>query len=91
MTEQETPAVELAFTELAAVIREKDELKLSFDEYLKKLEQEANAAIRKLDVARAVADVCEATKTRKPRKDRGVPRKKNGTSATSNPAVDRGQ
>ena len=91
---EETPAVELAFTELAAVIREKDELGLTFDEYLKELEKNAGAAARKLDVARAVADVCEATKTRKPRKDRGVPRKKNGaaeTSATSNPAADRGQ
>lgn len=56
MTEQETPAVELAFTELAAVIREKYELKLSFDEYLKKLEQEATAAARKLEVTQAVAN-----------------------------------
>ena len=78
MAEQETPAVELAFTELAAVIREKDELGFTFDEYLKELAFNASAANRKLEVARAVADMCEATKTRKPRKDRGVPRKKNG-------------
>ena len=84
---EETPAVELAFTELAAVIREKDELGLSFDEYLKELEKTASAANRKLEVARAVADMCEATKTRKPRKDRGVSRKKGG-EATGNGASD---
>ena len=81
-TPEDKPANELAFNELAAVIREKDELGMTFDEYIKSLENTSAAAARKLDVARAVADVCEATKTRKPRKDRGVPRKKNGADET---------
>ena len=74
MTEDQP--VELAFNELAEIIREKDERALSFDKYLKHLEETANAAVRKLEVARSVAGICEATKTRKPRKDRGVKRKK---------------
>ena len=72
------PAVELAFTELAEIVHEKDSLGLTFDKYLKQLEDIASAAARKLEIARSVADMCEATKTRKPRKDRGVRRKKNG-------------
>ena len=75
MTEEQ-PAVELAFNELAEIVKEKDDLGLSFDKYLKQLEDTAIAAARKLEVARSVAGVCEATKTRKPRKDRGVKRKK---------------
>ena len=79
----EKPAVELAFDEMAAIVREKDESGLSFDKYLDKLEAEAATAARKLEVAQSVADTCEATKTRKPRKDRGVPRKKNGGATTA--------
>ena len=75
MTEEQ-PAVELAFNELAEIVKEKDDLGLSFDKYLKQLEDTAIAATRKLEVARGVAGMCEATKTRKPRKDRGVKRKK---------------
>jgi len=73
---EDKPAVELAFTELAEIVREKDQLGLTFDKYLKQLEEQANAAARKLEVARGVAGMCEATKIRKPRKDRGVKRKK---------------
>ena len=44
----EKPAVELAFDEMAAIVREKDESGLSFDKYLDKLEAEAATAARKL-------------------------------------------
>lgn len=77
MSEQvDKPTVEVAFDELAAVVREKDASGLTFDAYLKKLKAEAEAAARKYDVAQAVANQCEATKTRKPRCDRGKPRKR---------------
>lgn len=84
MAEQDKPAVELAFDEMAVIVREKDESGLSFDKYLDKLETEAAMAARKLEVAQSIADTCEATKTRKPRKDRGVPRKKNGVTTPAN-------
>ena len=76
---EDKPAIEFAFDELAAIVRDKDAMGLTFDSYLKHLEDVAATAARKLEIARCVADTCEATKTRKPRKDRGVPRKKNGT------------
>jgi len=79
MPELDKPAIEFAFDELAEIVKDKDALGISFGEYLEQLEAKASAAARKLEIARCVADTCAATKTRKPRKDRGVPRKKNGT------------
>jgi hypothetical protein len=76
MDSVDKPAEEIAFDELAAIVREKDELGISFTAYLQKLEKEAEAAQRKLEVARAHADTCSATKLRKPRRDRGTKRKK---------------
>ena len=84
MAEQDKPAVELAFDEMAVIVREKDQLGLTFDKYLEQLRYNADAAARKLEVAQSIADTCEATKTRKPRKDRGVPRKKNGVTSPAN-------
>ena len=75
---EDKPAVEIAFDELAEVIRDKDRLGITFGEYLEQLQEQADAINRKLEIARTVADTCQATKTRKPRKDKGVPRKKNG-------------
>jgi hypothetical protein len=84
----EKSTVELTFIEMAAIVKEKDESGLTFDKYLDKLESEAIAAARKLEIAQSVVDTCEATKTRKSRKDRGVPRKKNGNAtATTGEAV----
>jgi len=83
MTE-DLPANELAFNELAQIVKEKDELGTSFDKYLKQLEEQASAANRKLELARSVANMCEATKTRKPRKDRGVKRKKETVKEETN-------
>ena len=76
------PAIEFAFDELAEIVKDKDALGISFGEYLEQLEAKASAAARKLEIARCVADTCAATKTRKPRKDKGVPRKKNGDVTT---------
>lgn len=76
MLDQDKPAVELAFDELAAVVAEKERLGISFTEFLKRLEAEVEAATRKYELARTAADICQATKLRKPRSDRGRPRKK---------------
>jgi len=70
--------IELAFTELAAVIREKDESGLSFAEYLDKLKDLAAQASRKLEIAEAAKDMCSETKSRRTRSDKGKPRKKPG-------------
>ena len=80
---EDKSAIEFAFGELAEIIREKDRLDISFIEYLDQLEAQAAAAARKLEVARSVANTCEATKTRKPRKDKGVSRKKNGEQSVT--------
>ena len=82
------PALELAFDELAGVVKEKEQAGLSFTEYLRKLEAEVETAERRLELARAAADACEATKTRKPRSDRGKPRKK--AESPTAPAVTAG-
>ena len=74
----EKSAEELAFDELAAVVREKDQSGLSFGEYIKRLEELADQAARKLEVARAASETCSATKLRKPRCDRGKPRRRTG-------------
>jgi hypothetical protein len=80
MVAEEKSAEELAFDELAAVVREKDESGLSFSKYIERLEELADQAARKLEVARAHAETCTATKLRKPRCDRGKPRKRTGTT-----------
>lgn len=76
MMTDDKPAIELAFDELAAVVAEKTKAGISFTEYLKQLEAEVETAERRLELARAAADACEATKTRKPRADKGKPRKR---------------
>ena len=76
--ELDESAEELAFAELAAIVREVGENRLTFSQYLKRLEQEVETATRKLEVARAHAETCSATKLRKPRCDRGKPRRRTG-------------
>jgi hypothetical protein len=87
----EKSAEELAFDELAAVVREKDESGLSFSRYIEQLEALADAAARKLEVARAASDTCSATKLRKPRCDRGTKRRRSPAAATPGPAGTVGQ
>ena len=87
----ERSAEELAFEELAAVVREKDESGLTFSRYIERLEQLADAAARKLEVARAAAETCSATKLRKPRSDRGMKRRRSPAATTPGPAGTVGQ
>ena len=88
---EEKSAEELAFDELAAVVREKDQSGLSFDQYIKQLENLADQAARKLEVARAASETCSATKLRKPRCDRGTKRRRSPAAATPGPAGTVGQ
>lgn len=82
MDSADKPAVEITFDELAEIVREKDQLKVAFPEYLRMLESAAEAAQRKLIIAKCAADTCAATKLRKPRRDRGTKRKKPEVPAT---------
>ena len=77
----EKSAEELAFDELAAVVREKDESGLSFSKYIERLRDNADAAARKLEVALAASETCSATKLRKPRCDRGTKRRRSPAAA----------
>jgi len=70
MTEDKS-ALDLAWDEMAALVQECQAAGLTFSQYVRQLEQAADAAFRKLEVARAAAGICEATKLRKPRSDRG--------------------
>lgn len=74
MDTENKPAVELAFDEFAALIREKDEAGITFSAFLKQLQAEADRANRRLELAKTAADACSATKTRKQRSDRGKKR-----------------
>ena len=91
MVAEDKSAEELAFDELAAVVREKDESGLSFSKYIERLEELADQAARKLEVARAHAETCTATKLRKPRCDRGTKRKRSPAASTPGPAGTVGQ
>ena len=79
----EKTALDLAWDEMAELVRECQDAGLTFSQYVKQLEQQADAAARKLEVARAAAGLCEATKLRKPRADRGKPRKRAGTAGNT--------
>lgn len=76
-------AEDLAWDELATLIKEAESLRLCFTAYLRHLEREAESAARKLEVARAHADTCAATKLRKPRCDRGRKRVKSPAAPTA--------
>ena len=71
-----TEPLELAFSQLAAVIKDKDESGLSFPEFIDSLRNKAAEAQRQLQLAEAARDLCEETKARKPRSDKGKPRNK---------------
>ena len=79
----EKTALDLAWDEMAELVRECQDAGLTFSQYVKQLEQQADAAARKLEVARAAAGLCEATKLRKPRADRGKPRKRKADTGSS--------
>lgn len=71
---EEQERTEVSFGVLAAVIAEVKAAGLTFREYLATLEQAVSDATRKLELAQSVANLCTATKTRKPRADKGNPR-----------------
>ena len=78
MTDKEP--LEVTFEELAEVIRGKEESKLSFPDYVASLRVAADNAARKVELAEACINMCEQTKGRRPRKDKGQPRKRKGDS-----------
>ena len=73
MTDQ-TP-MDIAAGELLAIVTEKEAAGLSWDAFVADLRRQVEAAQHRLDVALQVQDVCSATKPRKPRADKGRPRK----------------
>lgn len=82
MTDKEP--LEIAFDELAAVIKAKDESRLTFPEYIELLRTKAAEAQRQLEIAEAARDLCSETKGRRPRSDRGRSRKKPNQPSTEN-------
>lgn len=68
-------AEEFAWEELAKLIQEKERAGVEMQVFIRQLEEEAAKAQRRVEVARAAADVCVTLKTRKTRKDKGKPRK----------------
>ena len=81
MTEKrQTDPLDVTARELLEVIQQKEEFDLSFPDYIAELRAEVDAATRKLQLAEACRDLCDETKGRRPRKDKGVPRKRKGDS-----------
>lgn len=72
---QPSSAEEFAFEEMAKLIQEKESAGVEFQVFIRQLEEEEAKAVRRVEVARAMANICATTKTRKPRKDKGVRRK----------------
>lgn len=76
MTEQQQKdTIDVSFAVLAGTIREAEASGMTFREYLEQLRTVEREAIRRREMAEQVAGLCEATKTRKPRADKGKPRK----------------
>jgi len=67
--------LELSFVELASLIRDKDASGMTLDNYIKSLQEKMAELQRQLDIAEAARNLCSATKSRKPRADKGKPRK----------------
>lgn len=74
MTEDRSP-MDLAASELLRIVTEKEAANVTWDQFVKGLRAEVEAAQHKLDVALKVQDVCTATKPRKTRADKGKSRK----------------
>ena len=67
--------MDLAAGELLAIVNEKEAAGLNWSDFMLRLRRDVEAAQHRLDVALQVQDVCSATKPRKPRADKGRPRK----------------
>lgn len=68
-------AFDVSFETMAKMIREAEASGVTFREYLEKLRIAEREAIQRRELAEAVAGLCSATKVRKPRADKGKPRK----------------
>lgn len=75
MTDENKSSEEIAWEEMAKLVLEKDVANVEFQVFIRRLEEDVDKAQRRLDVARIIADTCSATKTRKPRRDKGKTRK----------------
>ena len=67
--------MDLAAAELLRIVTEKEAANVTWDQFVRGLKLEVEAAQHKLDVALKVQDVCTATKPRKVRADKGRKRK----------------
>ena len=73
-TSQLTPE-ELSFQEMARMIQEKEASGLEMQVFIRNLEAEVSRAARRVEVAKMLANVVQATKARKTRSDKGKSRK----------------
>ena len=71
----EPTPMDIAAGELLAIVNDKEASGLNWSEFMLRLRRDVEAAQHRLDVALQVQDVCSATKPRKPRADKGRPRK----------------
>ncbi len=69
---------------LAEVIRESEAAGNGFEAYIASLRDELATAQTRLDMAESVANLCSATKVRKPRADKG--RKRKAAESPADPA-----
>ena len=67
--------MDLAAEEQLRIVTEKEAAGLNWDQFVRGLRAEVEAAQHKLDVALKVQDVCSATRPRKVRADKGRKRK----------------
>jgi hypothetical protein len=74
--------MDLAAAELLRIVTEKEAANVTWDQFVRGLRLEVEAAQHKLDVALKVQDVCTATKPRKTRADKGRKRKADDTAGT---------
>lgn len=74
MSEETKTPEEIAFAEMAEVVRDIELKGIDVQSYIRELEAESELAARRVEVARQVAILCKSTKVRKPRKDRGTKR-----------------
>ena len=68
-------AGEFTFEEMAKLIQEKEAAGVEFQVFMRQLEKQAAEAARRVEVVYGMANICAATKTRKPRSDKGKKRK----------------
>ncbi len=74
---EETPTVDRpSMATLFEVVKSVEASGKSYAEILEDAKADVEKAEHRLQLLQSIANVCKPTKTRKPRKDRGMPRKK---------------